>query len=80
MYYTGIELAAGEPIVLNGVTQRQEFNEPAEIDLANVFLEFDGAALATFTVRSSNPAVAVAETVGDVLRVVPVTQAPQRSR
>ena len=72
VYYTGIELAAGEPIVLNGVTQRQEFNEPAEIDLANVFLEFDGAAAATFTVRSSNPAVAVAETTGDVLRVVPV--------
>ena len=71
-YYTGIELAAGEPLVLNGVAQRRDFDEPAEIDLANVFLEFDGAAAATFTVRSSDPAVAVAAIAGDVLRVVPV--------
>ena len=69
---TGIELAAGRPLVLNGVAPMREFGEPAEIDLSNVFLEFDGSDAATFAVRVSDPVVATAETAGALLRVAPV--------
>ncbi len=69
--YTGIELAAGRPLVLNGVAPMREFGEPAEIDLSNVFLEFDGSDAAAFAVRVSDPAVATAETAGALLRVSP---------
>ncbi len=70
-HYTGIRLAAGRPLVLNGVAPRQEFDEPMEIDLSNVFLEFDGSDAATFAVRVSDPAVATAEIAGALLRVAP---------
>ena len=68
---TGIRLAAGRPLVLDGVPAMPEFDEPAEIDLSNVFLEFDGSDAATFAVRASDPAVATAEIAGAVLRVAP---------
>lgn len=70
--YTGIELAAGPPLVLNGFATRSDLDAPAVIDLANVFLEFDSSARPTFTVRTSDPDVAVAEVTGRVLRVVPL--------
>ncbi len=70
-HYTGIQLAAGRPLVLNGVAPRQEFDEPMEIDLSNVFLEFDGSDAAAFAVRVSDPAVATAEIAGALLRVAP---------
>lgn len=71
--YTGIELAAGAPLVLNGVADMPEFEEPVEIDLSHVFLEFDGSDAATFVVLSSESAVATAEMIADaVLRVAPV--------
>ncbi len=70
-HHTGIRLAAGKPLVLNGVAPRQEFDEPMEIDLSNVFLEFDGSDAAAFAVRVSDPAVATAETAGALLRVAP---------
>ena len=69
--HTGIVLAAGPPLVLNGVADRREFNEPAEIDLANVFLEFDDSAIPALSVRSSDPAVATAELSGRLLKIAP---------
>ena len=68
-HYTGIRLEAGRPLVLNGVTARPAFDEPIQIDLSNVFLEFDGSDAATFAVRVSDSAVATAEIAGAVLRV-----------
>ncbi len=68
---TGMALAAGRPLVLNGVAPMREFGEPAEIDLSNVFLEFDGSDAAAFAVSVSDPAVATAETAGALLRVSP---------
>ena len=69
--HTGLALEAGAPLVLNGVAARRQFDEPAEIDLANVFLEFDAAAAPTFSVRSSNPSVATAELAEAWLKVAP---------
>ena len=69
--HTGIVLEAGPPLVLNGVTEQREFNAPAEIDLANVFLEFDDSAIPAFSVRSSDPAVATAELAGRLLKIAP---------
>ena len=72
-HYTGIRLEAGRPLVLNGVADMPEFEEPVEIDLSHVFLEFDGSDAATFAVLSSDSAVATAEMIADaVLRVAPV--------
>ena len=71
LHYTGIKLAAGEPLVLNGIADMPMFDAPAEIDLANVFLEFDGSDAATFAVRSSDPRVASPELAGAALRVAP---------
>lgn len=67
---TGIALRTGRPLVLGAVTPL-ETGEPAEIDLSNVFLEFDGADSPTFAVRSSDPAVASADVAGAFLRVAP---------
>ena len=67
---TGIALRAGRPLVLGAVAPL-ETGEPAELDLSNVFLEFDGADSPTFAVRSSDPAVASAELAGAFLRVAP---------
>ena len=69
--HTGIVLEAGPPLVLNGVAEQREFDEPAEIDLANVFLEFDDSAIPAFTVRSSDPSVATAELSGRLLKIAP---------
>ena len=71
LHYTGIRLAAGEPLVLNGIADMPMFDAPAEIDLANVFLELDGSDAATFAVRSSDPRVASPELAGAALRVAP---------
>ena len=71
--HTGIVLEAGPPLVLNGVAEQREFDEPAEIDLANVFLEFDDSARPAFSVRSSDPAVATAELSGRLLKIAPAT-------
>ena len=70
-HYTGIQLAAGGPLVLNGIAPIPEFDEPIEVELSNVFLEFDGSDATTFAVRVSDPAVATAEIAGAVLRVAP---------
>ena len=70
-HYTGIQLAAGGPLVLNGIAPIPEFDEPIEVELSNVFLEFDGSDATTFAVRVSDPAVATAEIAGAVLRVTP---------
>ena len=70
MARTGLALRAGRPLVLGAVAPL-ETGEPAELDLSNVFLEFDGADSPTFAVRSSDPAVASAELAGAFLRVAP---------
>ena len=69
--YTGIALKAGAPLVLNGVSDRREFDQPAEIDLANVFLEFDDSAVPTFSVSSSDPSVAKWELTDRLLKLAP---------
>ena len=69
--YTGIALEAGAPLVLNGMSDRRGFDEQAEIDLANVFLEFNDSAVPTFSVRSSDPSVATWELADGVLRLTP---------
>ena len=70
--YTGIKFKAGEPLVLKHLAQYSDLEEPAAIDLAAVFRDFDGSAPAAFTTRTSDPAVAVVEVTGTVLRIVPV--------
>ena len=70
-HYTGIVLEAGAPLVLNGMADQREFNEPAEIDLANVFLEFDDSAIPTFSVRATDPSVATWELTDGMLRLTP---------
>ena len=69
--YTGIVHEAGPALVLNGAFDRPEFDEPAEIDLANVFLEFDDSAIPTFSVRTSDPAVATLELTDRLLKLTP---------
>ena len=69
--YTGIALESGAPLVLNGVSDRRGFDEQAEINLANVFLEFDGTAIPTFSVHSSDPGVATWELADGMLRLTP---------
>ena len=69
--YTGIALKAGAPLVLNGVSDRRESDRPAEIDLANVFLEFDDSAIPTFSVSSSDPSVAKWKLTDRLLMLVP---------
>lgn len=71
-FYTGIELVAGPALVLNGFADYSVLEETAHVDLANVFLEFDGSASLMFTTRTSDSAVAAAEPTGGVLRIVPV--------
>ena len=69
--FTGFVLEAGPPLVLNGVIEQREFDGPAEIDLAYVFLEFDDSAIPTLSVRSSDTSVATAELAGTVLKISP---------
>ena len=69
--HTGIVLRAGSPLVLNDVSDISEFDEPTEIDLANVFLEFDDSAIPTFSVRSSDPTVATWELTDRMLKLTP---------
>ena len=70
--YTGVELAAGLPLVLNGLADYSDLEESAYIDLATVFREFDGSTDPTYMTRTSDPAVAAAEQAGTGLRIVPV--------
>ena len=70
--HTGTVLEAGAPLVLNGVANQPEFDEPAEIDLANVFLEFDDSAIPTFSVHSSDPTVAAWKLTDRLLKLTPV--------
>ena len=69
--FTGVVLEAGPPLVLNGVAEQRQFDEPAEIDLANVFLEFDDSAIPAFSVRSSDPSVATADLSRATLTIAP---------
>ena len=68
--YSGIEFAAGPPLVLNDLAEYSDLDEPADVDLAAAFREFEGSPLA-FAIRTSDPGVAAAELAGAVLRIVP---------
>ena len=70
--YTGIGVVVGEPLVLNGVRDRElAVGEGSwRIELADVFLGFDVAAT-SYAAESSDPAVAVARVEGGRLWVAP---------
>ena len=69
--YVGIALGAGSPLTLNGLAEYSDLDEPAEIDLASAFPDFDGAPFLAYATRTSDPAVAAADRTGNVLRIVP---------
>ena len=72
LYYFGIELAAGPPLVLNDLAEYPDFEEPADVDLAAAFREFEGSGPLAFAIRTSDSGVAAAERTGGTLRIVPV--------
>ena len=69
--YVGIALGAGSPLTLNGLAEYSDLDEPAEIDLASAFPDFDGAPFLAYATRTSDPAVVAADRTGNVLRIVP---------
>lgn len=72
LFYFGIELAAGPPLVLNDLAEYPDFEEPADVDLAAAFREFEGSGPPAFAIRTSDSGVAAAERTGTTLRIVPV--------
>ena len=71
-FYAGVEFTAGPPLVLNDLAEYSGFEEPADIDLAAAFREFEGLGPLAFAIRTSDSGVAAAERTGTTLRIVPV--------
>ena len=70
--YVGIDIVAGDPLVLNGVPDRElaSGERPWRIELADVFLDFDAAGTA-YAAESDNPQAATATVEGGTLVVTP---------
>ena len=71
-WYSGITLSAGSPLVLNGLAEYSDLDEPANVDLTSAFREFDGSPTLMYAVRTDDPAVAAVDRTGSMLRIEPI--------